>query len=322
MPPSFVAQTDQIEDAMSKAKAPTKTALCFFCQRRFSRIRLTKEHVFGDWLIRRANLERAKLTFPNKSSTRYSALVVPACTKCNTTFGSRFENEINSILDNIELHEEELVTNAVPTDMLVSFDDSARMKITLWLQKLLVGILYFEAHLENVPPSTMRVVRAGLKKSLMFRNTCRSILVGSGFNLPATLLVFELSGPGAEDFDFLDSFDPPAVGLKIDRKFFYVAISDGQLTNNYLHGQGLARLRADVLANRFGTVSHLMAFAYALATTRNLPTSPKFLYSDDQIVNMSNTGMGPPPRINTKQVTADANAIYRQLCSQRNIPLL
>jgi len=301
-------------------KVLPKTAPCFFCQRRFPKELLTREHVFGKWLIDRGNLANAKLTFPNGTSTKYGKLCVPACVKCNNVFGSQFENNIKNILDTFNAYRHELITNDVSIDMMYGFDDSAKTRITLWLQKIYFGILYFEAHLLNVPPKTIQPAKKAVKSSTTFQHTCRSIIEGVGFNLAATLLVFDLPDNDLGAFDYFDSYDPPAVALKIDNKMFFVAISDGQLTNNYLSGGGLESLRADILANRFGTVSHIMAFAYPLATMKNLPVSPKFIYSHNQITNMSNTGLGQPPIINSKHVMEDAFVIYRQICDSRKIP--
>ena len=311
-----------VVSGMKKVRRLAKTGICLFCQRRFPVARLTKEHVFAEWLINRAQLQTAKIVFPNGTSTRYSNITVPACHKCNTQFGSRFENQIKGILDDFPTHKRELITNLVQIDNIYTGDDSARTKLVIWLQKLFFGLLYFEAHLINVPPDTIRWARTALRSAITFRHTCRSICTGRGYNLPATLLVFELGGNSSPGFDFMDCFDPMCVGLKIDRKLFFVAIADGQLVNTYLHGRGLARLRKDVMTGRFGTVSHLMAFAYATATRRCLPTSPKFAYSEDQITNMSNMGLGPPPLINTRLVIQEANGIYRDLCAKRNVRML
>ena len=61
------------------------------------------------------------------------------------------------------------------------------------------------------------------------RDTCRSIVTESGYNIPASLLVFELGERSPPAFDFTNTPEPPVHGLKIDRKSFFVAIADGQL---------------------------------------------------------------------------------------------
>lgn len=305
----------------SKNKPPgaqTKTALCFFCQRRFPRERLTREHVFGQWLIDRCRLENAKLTFANGTTTRYRSLCVSACNKCNNEFGSRFEAEIKAILDRFDEHRDELVSNDLVIAMRYGPGDSIAGKIAIWLQKIVFGILYFEAHLPGISADR----RKWIKESVVFRHMRGSIRNGVAFSLVGSLIVFELQSH-EEIFDFIDNLDPLAVGLKIDNKLFFLAVADGQLTSAYLHGDGLQGLREDVFANKFGTgVSHLMAFAYALAIRLNLPVSPKFVFDDRDVMNLSTSGLGPHRPIDGQQVVADARDAFRALCESRGIQVV
>lgn len=294
-----------------------KTGLCFFCQRRYPISRLTKEHVFAQWLIDRAGIRDASIVFPNGTATRYSKITVPACSKCNNEFGSQFETQIRKILDDYSDYRDELLVNSLPIETVYTSDDSAHAKLTLWLQKLVLGLLYFQAHLVHVPPDTIRMAKNAFKSSITFRNTCRSIVSGRGCNLAASLFVFELDEAGSPDFDFVDSIEDMCVCLRIDRKVFIVAIGDGRLVNNYFGGEGLENLRKDVFTGRYGQNSHLAAFAFITAVRRHLPTSPKFITSNDRIINMSNWGLGGPPPMDQQAVSEEARLLFREFRDRR-----
>jgi len=294
---------------------------CFFCQKEFENAKITKEHIFGKWLIKRANIENKNLVFPNNTRTKYNKLTVPSCTNCNSIFGSRLENEIKSILDNFEDYKNHLLNNDFTPDSINLFENSPRHKIIIWLQKIFFGILYFESNLKNTPKNSFEINKK-FTEYFEFKNTCRSILNGRVLNIPTTLLVFELP-QDESSFDFFDSFDPLAVGLKIDNKFFYIAISDCQLTNSFLQGNDLHQLRDNILNSRFGAFSYYMAYAYPLSITKNVPISKKFIHSEEFIMNLSHVRISEKEiEIDIKKVIDDAKDICHNYCKIRGIPFI
>ncbi len=91
--------------------------------------------------------------------------------------------------------------------------------------------------------------------------------------------------------------------LKIGSLTLILCICDGYLTKNYLSGEVLDRLRDCVRQEDerdIGFPSHKLALGEIVALRSCIPKTPKFISSDNQIINMSLSTM-----------VADPDAYYR-----------
>jgi len=72
---------------------------CFFCNKEIID-KKTLEHIISNSLLGKLNIKEATLT--GEYSIQYSRIKVPAHSKCNNNFGSEFENQILSLLEDTD----------------------------------------------------------------------------------------------------------------------------------------------------------------------------------------------------------------------------
>ena len=112
---------------------------CFFCSNPIEE-KKSLEHIIADGLLGKLGLKEK--TIEGQGKFQYSRIKVPAHSTCNTTFGSRYENEIQTLLDNpddlyrVLIQEENLVSQTYqPSNDPISL-------ITTWLSKVYYGLFY------------------------------------------------------------------------------------------------------------------------------------------------------------------------------------
>ncbi len=116
-----------------------------------------------------------------------------------------------------------------------------------------------------------------------------------GFCLPSSLYVFQ----SEKDFFDLRTFVyPQTIMMKIHKLVFILAIEDGFLTKNYLNDGILSNFRDKLLFEEKKNDNfpiHLYALSEIMALRMCIPKTPSFVYSNNQIMNMSlSTGVANP----------------------------
>src|SRR5690606_40705658 len=98
--------------------------------------------------------------------------------------------------------------------------------------------------------------------------------------------------------DLVTLVDPSSILLKIGSLTLVLCICDGYLTKNYLNGEVLERLRDCVRQEDERDIefpSHKLALGEIVALRSCIPKTPKFISSDNQIINMSLSTMVANP---------------------------
>lgn len=70
---------------------------CFICGCNKNNKQFNEEHVLPDWILRRFDLYKDKLTLPNGTEFRYDQYKIPCCIDCNSFLGKEIENYISPI---------------------------------------------------------------------------------------------------------------------------------------------------------------------------------------------------------------------------------
>jgi len=190
-------------------------------------------------------------------------------------------------------------------------DNSTTMIISTWLSKIYYGLFY------NDLLKTTDVTRRNIAKDIIdcdnFRMIQKSYEANNGFCLPSSLYVFKSVN---SDFDLRTIIYPQCILIKIRSLIFILSIGDGFLPKNYLNGAVLISFRKflsneETLNSKFPV--HLYAFAEIISLRNCIPKSPSFIYSENQIFNMSlSTGVNNPEeyyRINEEELEQERNDV-------------
>lgn len=73
---------------------------CVCCER--SGIKLTKEHVFPEWLLKRTNTHERRIRWINGKRIRGKHCTLPICSDCNAAMGLQLEAPVRVLFDDIE----------------------------------------------------------------------------------------------------------------------------------------------------------------------------------------------------------------------------
>ncbi|MGR5130372.1 hypothetical protein [Photobacterium swingsii] len=263
---------------------------CFFCSKEIVG-RKTLEHIIPNGLLGKLGIKEETITGERKS--QYSRTKVPAHASCNNGFGSKYENRVIELLDDTDRLYETLKCEEDGFSLIYGAAHNTSSIITTWLSKIYYG-LFYDDYIKT--------------KDKSWRNTCSSLINSSnmglvrksyqngyGFQLPSSLFVFKTKN---EEFDLTTMVEPSAILLKVKSITFILCMCDGYLTKNYLNGKTLAHLRNVVAQEDNHNIdfpSHRLAFAEILALRSCIPKSPSFIFSDNQVVNMSLSTLAEDP---------------------------
>src|SRR5690606_13296793 len=94
-------------------------------------------------------LKLQKMNYGSNSETEYSRLKVPAHQKCNSENGSRFENYVLSLLDEMHLNLDVMRELHVPAHSKAA----AQVKEALcqWMAKIYLGLTFWEVGRDDHP---------------------------------------------------------------------------------------------------------------------------------------------------------------------------
>ena len=95
---------------MQKTITENMRNTCFFCSQIISD-KKTQEHIIPNSLLGRLGIKEETVT--GKGIFQYSRIKVPAHKSCNSNFGSEYENEVLSLLDEPDQLFNDLMTENV-----------------------------------------------------------------------------------------------------------------------------------------------------------------------------------------------------------------
>lgn len=243
---------------------------CFFCSDPIEG-KKSMEHIIPNSLLARLGIKESTVT--GERVTQYSRIKVPSHATCNNEFGSLYEDRILELLDDTDNLYDLLIQEENSLPMMYQPDDSVTSILTTWLSKIYYG-LFYDDYLKT--------------KDESWRN-------GHGFQLPSSLYAFKTDN---KETDLITRVSPSSILLKINKITLILCVCDGYLTKNYLLGDSLESLRDWVVTedqNNIEFPSHRLAYGEILALRNCIPKTPKFVYSENQIVNMSMSTMAANP---------------------------
>ncbi|MBB1315993.1 hypothetical protein [Aliivibrio sp. SR45-2] len=289
---------------------------CFFCSKNIEG-KKTMEHVIPNSLLGRLGIKETTLT--GERVTQYSRIKVPSHAACNNEFGSEYEDKVFELLENTDLLYETLMEEEKSFSIMYHASESATAILTTWLSKIYYG-LFYDDYIKT-KDEAWRDTCAFIIQNDNFKFVQDSYAKGFGFQLPSSLYVFKTNN---SETDLITMVNPSTILFKIGTITLILCICDGYLTKNYLLNNTLSSLRA-LMAEEEGKNSkfpvHKLALGELIALRLCIPKTPKFVYSENQIINMSLTTMASNPE-NMYQINIDELAQVREsILSEFNISI-
>ena len=263
---------------------------CFFCSEEIEE-KKTMEHIIPNSLLGKLGIKEE--TVIGERKTQYSRIKVPSHASCNNEFGSLYEDKILELLEDTNTLYNVLKDEENSSPIMYQAGFSATEIITTWLSKIYYG-LFYDDFLKTKDKSWKKTC-ASILESENFNFVKRSYANGYGFQLPSSLYVFKTKNTKT---DLITMVNPSSILFKIKSITLILCVCDGYLTKNYLFGDSLKKLRSHVFnedRNNIEFPSHKLAFAEILALITCIPKTPKFVYSENQIINMSSFTMAANP---------------------------
>lgn len=286
--------------------------VCFFCDEVIEG-KKTLEHIIPNSLLSRLGIKEQTITGQKK--IQYSRVKVPAHSSCNSEFGSNYESRVLELLDDPDSLYEAIKSEEAGIPMMYGPGESETAMITTWMSKIYYGLFYYD--LISTQDEGWREICSSVVMGKNFEYVRDSYKHGHGFQLPSSLYVFKTNNANT---DLVTLVDPSSILLKIGSLTLVLCICDGYLTKNYLNGEVLERLRNWVRQEDERDIefpSHKLALGEIVALRSCIPITPKFISSDNQIINMSLSTMVANPdeyyRINDQALSNARVEILREL---------
>ena len=285
---------------------------CFFCSEPILE-KKTQEHIIPDSLLGKLGIKEE--TIAGKGVFQYSRVKVPAHKTCNSEFGSRYEDRILKLLDDQEKLMEDLKAEESGTPIIYGPNESVTALFSTWLSKIYYGLFYNDYL--KIDDIEHKKVSQSIIDTDNFRMIQKAYKDEVGFCLPSSLYVFQ----SEKDFFDLRTFVyPQTIMIKIHRLIFILAIEDGFLTKHYLNDGILSNFRDKLLLEEKKSDNfpiHLYALSEIMALRMCIPKTPSFVYSNNQIMNMSlSTGVANPEeyyKVDEELITKTRNEILLEL---------
>ena len=285
---------------------------CFFCSKTITD-KKTDEHIIPDSLLGKLGLKVK--TLEGQGSFLYSRIKVPAHKDCNSEFGSRYENEILQILNYPDSLYKSILDDENNIDHHNYPTNSSIDLITTWLTKIYYGLFYLD-YLTLDKPEWSKICREIIECE-NFKLTQKAYQNNYGFSLPSSLFAFQTND---NEFDLKTFAHPQTILIKIANLTLILCVADGFLTKSYLNQQNLITLRQQLIEHHGlnpHIPEHLIALSEILALRLSIPKSPKFISSDDHIINLSfNTSVKDPNnfyKINENVLDENRNRVLEML---------
>ncbi len=260
--------------------------VCFFCGLKIIG-KSHMEHIFSNAFLGHHSLKNEKITFSGGKAVTYSRVKVDSHSDCNSTFGSRYEQKILSILNDLSLHQGELETMHTSIGVICPPSDDTSDLLIAWFIKLYFGMTWYEANRkDHVDPAYQKYIN-NLLNGTEFRLMQKAYRMGKGFSLPSSIYYFRVSDDKRFPFDQGFMRDPPVIWMKLHEHFFVVSIGDGQLTYKYINEEIVTEIRRESLKHANDPLFFLIPLSHVIAVRRHLPKTPSFVIAEDSILNMS-----------------------------------
>lgn len=257
---------------------------CFFCSEIIVG-KITQEHIISNSLLGKLGIKEKTVTGKGKGVYQYSRLKVPTHKYCNNNFGSEYENRILKLLDEPNNLFTDLINEESGIPIRYGPDISTTSLVSTWLSKIYYG-LFYKYYLTTNDVEHKETAKYIIDSS-NFRMIQNAYKNGVGFCLPSSLYVFQSK---RNYFDLKTFIYPQMIMLKINYLVFILVIADGFLTKNYLNNELLSHFRKLLLLEEQSNEKfplHIYAMAEILALRNSIPKKPSFIYSDNEIINMS-----------------------------------
>lgn len=263
---------------------------CFFCSESIIE-KKTLEHIIPNSLLSKLGIKEQIVT--SKDEIQYSRIKVPAHSKCNSEFGSFYEDTIIKLLDNPEELYENLKQEEIGMMVQYGPDQSVTQLISTWLSKIYYGLFYNDSLKSQ--DNDWKNISKEIIASENFKIIQTSYQNNHGFCLPSSLFAFKTTN---DNFDLRTLLYPQSILIKIKSLVLVLVIADGFLTKNYIQGINLTNLReyiGKVEQEQPDFPVHNLALAEILALRLAIKKKPSFIVSSNEILNMSfSTGVSNP----------------------------
>lgn len=275
-----------------KTEKVDKRKICFFCSKEIIG-KKSLEHIIPNSLLGKLGIKEEIVDTLGNGNFQYSRVKVPAHVTCNSTFGSEYEQRIMDYLDNPTNLYKEILNEEKGIMLRYGPDESVTLLFSTWLSKIYYGLFYNDYL--KIKDSKYNQLAEEIIKSKNFDLIRNAYKNGNGFCLPSSLYVFKTN---ESNFDLQTLAHPQTIMIKIQKLVFILCIGDGYLVKNYLNGGILQEVREyleleERKNKRFP--SQLFALAEVVALRMNIPKSPSFIVSENEIINMSlSTMVGNP----------------------------
>ncbi|MBF4472697.1 hypothetical protein [Flavobacterium sp. HJJ] len=287
---------------------------CFFCSQPIIE-KKTLEHIIPNSLLGKLGIKEQTVT--SKDEIQYSRIKVPAHSKCNSEFGSIYEDTIIKLLDNPDQLYEALRQEEIGMMIQYGPDQSVTQLISTWLSKIFYGLFYNDSLKSQ--DDDWRNISKEIVSSENFKIVQTSYQNNHGFCLPSSLFVFKTTN---ENFDLKTLIYPQGILLKIKSLVLVLVIADGFLTKNYIQGDNLTSLHeymGKVEHEQPDFPVHNLALAEILALRLAIKKSPSFIVANDEILNMSFSTSVNNPQEYYKVDEEEINEYRTQILSEFGI---
>ena len=289
---------------------------CFFCGEEISE-RTHNEHVFPNAFLRKWNLKEKTFTLFSGDTCLYSRLKVDSHQNCNNESGSRYEEKVLEILNELDSNQASFenqfyLEKPSTSNLICKPSDDIRALLSTWFIKLFYGPIWFEARLRNYNNREIQSELFNMLKNESFKLLQKSYKIRKGFNLPSSIYYLRLNSTPESSFDYGSTFDPLIFWIRLQNDFFMIAIGDGELARNYI---SLDKIKEDCEKDRENPLFFLKPLSYFIAVRTHIPRSPSFVINHEGwIMNMSQmTGSTKTFGIDCETVKEDSYKILLDL---------
>lgn len=191
---------------------------CFLCGILLDDTNRTDEHVFPQWLLRRCELWKQKLTLLNRTDIPYAQVKIPCCFTCNNIHLSPIEGRVGQAFRE-------------GPEAVIALD---RTDLFVWLSKVYYGLLILELFLatDRADPKAGNIMVPEWVERLnmhhMLMQVARGVVRWPPSSFPASIFVFECQVPNdvRKTFDYSDSLYFPYLSIRIGSVGIVASLQD------------------------------------------------------------------------------------------------
>lgn len=208
---------------------------CFLCDNLLNKSNYTDEHIFPKWLLRKYNLWKQTLNFPNGEATQYDEIRIPCCDKCNNIL-SKLERIIKTASD-------------VGYKTFVKLSEQI---IYLWLIKIFYELLYLDLKYSTTSNDIQRINtdKGVLENYRMCLLTLNSVKTKTMFTKPYpwSIFIFNLQqyNDKNKNFDYKDNIPTLSIAIRMGDIGIIACLQDNN-TQERMFGNYFKKIRKILL---------------------------------------------------------------------------